>query len=478
MSAHDDKPSPSVAGKETVRATPAALAAGRAATYAIPEGHRWAKLWLVWAAVAAVGLVLSGLGFAADPKRFAFSYLTGFTWGLTLCLGALFFVLLQHLTGAGWSVVVRRGAEQLMGALPLFAVLVLPILFVFRETLYPWAGHAAHEPIIVAKSGYLNVPFWLVRAALYFAVWIFFSFQLFSLSRRQDETGDAALTLRAQGLSAPGMLLFALSLTFAGVDWLMSLEPEWFSTMFGVYLFAGSVISIMAFLSLLFSRMVAVGLLSKEVSPHHFHDLGKLLFAFTVFWAYISFSQYFLIWYANIPEETDFFHHRQQGGWGWVGIALVLGHFFAPFFLLLSRHAKRFNGSLQLGAVVILMMHYVDLYWLVMPNVDHHVHPAVYDAGPLLLVAGAMLALTFRRMLAAPMMPVRDPRLDRSLDFENALGRPWHTRLASPRTCSSSASASAASSRSWRCSTGCRATTTSCATPSAKRRFTGAPTPS
>jgi hypothetical protein len=331
-------------------------------------------------------------------------------------------------------VVVRRGAEQLMGALPLFAVLVLPILFVFRHELYPWAGHAAHEPIIQAKSGYLNVPFWTARAVAYFGIWIFFSYRLFALSRQQDETGDPKLTLKAQALSAPGMLLFALSITFAGIDWLMSLEPEWFSTMFGVYIFAGAVISIMAFLSLLFSRMRGVGLLEKEVTLHHFHDLGKLLFAFTVFWAYISFSQYFLIWYANIPEETDFFHHRQNGGWGWLGIAIVFGHFFVPFFLLLSRHAKRFSASLQLGSLIVLVMHYVDLYWLVMPNAAHGehnaFHPALYDAGPLLLVAGAMLALTFRRMLAAPVMPVRDPRLDRSLDFENALGHGTRDRRA------------------------------------------------
>lgn len=422
MSAKDENPSSSDSGKRTVRATPTAKAADRATAYVIPPGHAWSKLWMVWAGVAALGAVLSVVGYGADPKRFAFTYLAAFAWGLTVCLGGLFFVLLQHLTGSGWSVVVRRGAEQLMGALPIFAVLVLPILFVFRETLYPWAGHAAHEPAMIAKHGYLNVPFWLARAALYFAIWVFFSFQLFSLSRRQDETGDPKLTLRAQSLSAPGMLLFALSLSFAGIDWLMSLDPEWFSTMFGVYLFAGSVISIMAFQSLLYSRMVGAGLLTKEINDHHFHDLGKLLFAFTVFWAYISFSQYFLIWYANIPEETDFFHHRQQGGWGWVGIGLVFGHFFGPFFLLLSRHAKRFHGSLQFGAVLILVMHYVDLYWLVMPNVDHHVHPSPFDLGPLLLVAGAMLALTFRRMLAAPLMPVRDPRLDRSLDFENALG--------------------------------------------------------
>jgi hypothetical protein len=449
MSAPDDKPAPSASTKQTARETPAAKAAGRPggaqAAYAIPEGHPWSKLWLLWAGVAAVGAVLSALGLNQDAKRFAYSYLTAFTWGLTLCLGALFFVLLQHLTGAGWSVVVRRGAEQLMGALPLFGAFVLPILFVFRETLYPWAGHAAHEPLIHAKAGYLNVPFWLIRAAIYFGIWTYFSYQLFSLSRRQDETGDPKLTLRAQALSAPGMLLFALSLTFAGIDWVMSLEPEWFSTMFGVYIFAGAVISIMAFLNLFFTRMQAAGLLAKEVTEHHFHDLGKLMFAFTVFWAYIAFSQYFLIWYANIPEETSFFGHRQQGGWGWVGIALVFGHFFGPFFLMLSRHAKRFAATRQLGALIILVMHYVDLYWVVMPNVDHHLHPVAFDAGPLLLVAGATLAFTFRRMLAAPVMPVRDPRLDRSLEFENALGTPWHTRPASPKTCSFSASASAAS---------------------------------
>jgi hypothetical protein len=200
----------------------------------------------------------------------------------------------------------------------------------------------------------------------------------------------------------------------------MSLEPEWYSTMFGVYIFAGSVISMFAFLSLFFRRMSGAGLI-KELTEEHFHDLGKFLFAFTVFWAYIGFSQYFLQWYANIPEETVFFKHRQENDWGPVSILLVLGHFFFPFFLLLSRHTKRIPGSHQLGAVWVLIMHFVDVYWLVMPNVDHHFHPnVIMDLGNWLFIAGAMMAVLFFRLASAPIVPLRDPRLDRSLTFENA----------------------------------------------------------
>ena len=224
-----------------------------------------------------------------------------------------------------------------------------------------------------------------------------------------------------RSLSAPGTLLFALTLTFAGIDWFKSLDPEWFSTMFGVYLFAGAVISIMAFLILLFTRMNASNLLNAEVTAEHFHDLGKLQFTFTVFWAYIGFSQYFLIWYANIPEETIFFKHRQENGWGTISIILVLGHFFFPFFLMLSRHAKRWVAIRSFAAGWVLLMHFVDMYWLVMPNIDHHFHfNPLMDLGCLFFVGGLMLALMFKRLAAEPIIPLRDPRLDRALNFENA----------------------------------------------------------
>ena len=265
------------------------------------------------------------------------------------------------------------------------------------------------------------------------------------MSHEQDDTGDPKLTVAMNRFSAPGMLVFALTLTFAGIDWFMTLDPEWYSTMFGVYLFAGSVISIFAFLVLFYSRLTAAKLLRGAVNNEHFHDVGKLMFAFTVFWAYIGFSQYFLIWYANIPEETLFFMHRQQHGWGTVSIILVLGHFFFPFFLMLSRHAKRWNAPRSLGAAWILLMHYVDMYWLVMPNIDHHFTFLPFaDLGCWFFVIGVVMAMMLKRFAESPLVPIRDPRLDRALSFEieNAL---WPTKKKNQKIGSSSASASARS---------------------------------
>lgn len=413
----------STSEKETKKAAPATGPKGDAAAfneYRIPASHSWAGLWKVWAAVTVLGLIMSVIGGMnhENHERFAFSYLTAVAYGLTLALGGWFFVLIQHATRSGWSVIVRRGAEHLMATLPLFAVLVIPI-WVFRETLYPWLGEQAHEPGIVVKSGFLNSNFWTVRMVIYVAVWTFMSLRFLNLSRKQDETGDPTITLKLEGLSFPGIPLFALTLTFAGFDWLMSLEPEWYSTMFGVYVFAGAAISVFAFIALLYSRMAANKLV-KGLKPDHFWDVGKMFFGFTVFWAYISFSQYFLQWYANIPEETVFFLHRQDHGWGSVSILIVLGHFFFPFFLLLSRHSKTFSPTLQLGAIWVLFMHYVDMYWLVMPNVDHEFAFSIMDLGPLLLVVGAMMTLMFKRMATMAIVPLKDPRLDRSLAFENA----------------------------------------------------------
>ena len=423
--------------KETRPDTPAskkeveaALASRKTASpYTMPANHPWAGLWKLFAALAVLGAAMGGVGFFQDKHRFAFSYLAAFAWGFTLCMGALFFVLLQHLTSAGWSVTVRRGAEQLMSVLPIFVGLFIPVILL-RNELYPWLGEAAHHPAIAAKHGFLNFPFWAARTGIYFTIIIFLSTRLHGWSHEQDESGDPKLTVAMNKLSAPGMPLFALTLTFAGIDWFMTLDPEWYSTMFGVYLFAGSVISIMAFLVLFYSRLTAAKLLRDAVNAEHFHDIGKLMFAFTIFWAYIGFSQYFLIWYANIPEETLFFKHRQENGWGTISIFLVLGHFFFPFFLMLSRHAKRWQTPRSIGAAWILMMHFVDMYWLIMPNVDHHFHFMPWaDLGCLFLVVGIVLAVALKRFAESPLVPVKDPRLARALSFENALG----TTHGSPR---------------------------------------------
>jgi hypothetical protein len=327
---------------------------------------------------------------------------------------------LQHITRSGWSVVVRRTAEHLMCALPLFALLWIPI-WVFRESLYPWATEAgAHTHAVHAKVAYLNVPFWTGRAVFFFAVWSFLAYRFFSLSRQQDENGDPKLTIKMEGLSFPALALFGLTTSFGvGIDWLMSLEPSWYSTIFGVWVFSGSVVSMFAFMNVFFARAKAAGLF-KAVKQDHFHDLGKLMFGFTIFWAYISFCQYLLMWYANIPEETVFYLHRQENGWAPVGLFIIVGHFFFPFFLVLSRNAKK-PAILTFGGLWVLVMHFVDLYYFVMPMHDHHFHfNPVMDLGPWFLVVGAMFALIFKRLVSAPIIPLRDPRLDRSLSFENA----------------------------------------------------------
>jgi hypothetical protein len=311
-----------------------------------------------------------------------------------------------------------------MSALPVFGLLFLPIVGLKDHLYGAWMDHARAEAdhAIHAKTAYLNFNFWIVRAVFCFVVWILLSTRLSSLSLAQDKSKDPELTNKMVATSAPGIFLFALTTTVSGIDWVMSLEPKWYSTMFGVYIFAGAVVSMFATMNLVLSRADAAGLLKGTVTVEHFHDLGKFLFAFIFFWGYIAFSQYMLYWYANIPEETEFFLHRGEHGWDLPSWILVFGHFAVPFLLMLSRHAKRtFPAIRQAVAAWILVVHFIDLYWLVMPNVDKHFHPnPLQDIGAWLLVAGILFAVMFRRLVSAPFIPAGDPRLARSLRFENA----------------------------------------------------------
>lgn len=487
--------------------------------YRIPAGSRWAGLWKVWAGVGAIGLALAAFGFVADPTRFAFSYLFAFVCALSLALGSLFFIIIERLTSAGWSVSVRRLAEFFATGFPALVVLFIPVLLCMG-TLFPWlheggeakaehhetssidlidpliksaaaqdhnpaqpgqpgAPHAANprhldgtqvvgpdqgrgapphpgapppgmgrprpdlssvhvpgqppphdgealeareEQTIAKKAGYLNRPFFLVRVVLYFAAWLFLGFRYFGLSTAQDTTKDPSFTRKAQSLAPVATILFGLSLTFAAFDWIMSLDPSWFSTIFGVTFFAGCVVTIFATLTVVAMSLREAGLLKNAVTVEHFHDLGKLLFGFLVFWAYVSFSQFMLIWYAALPEETTFYHHRWDvGSWSYVSLLIVVAHFIVPFFLLLSRNVKRRLPALRLGAVWLLVMHVVEMYWLVMPNYNHGESTVSWiDLACLVGVVGVYLAVVFRNMTRYPLIPVGDPRLARSLAFENA----------------------------------------------------------
>ncbi|OFV83453.1 MAG: hypothetical protein A2Y78_10410 [Acidobacteria bacterium RBG_13_68_16] len=381
----------------------------------------WRRLALAGTAALLVSVAIAALG-AESWRRFFFAYLVNFAFVLSLALGALYFVLLHHLTHSGWSVVVRRVGEALTAALPLLALLFIPVLLGLKE-LYPWSqtAVAAADHVVHGKAAYLNVPFFVVRWAVYLAAWIVTGRFYFRRSLLQDSSGDTSLTLQMERRAGPAMVLFGITLTFASIDLVMSLDPRWFSTIFGVYYFAGSVVGIYALLTAVLFALQGSGFLRNAVTVEHYHDLGKLLFGFVVFWAYIGFSQYMLIWYANIPEETGWLAHRQENGWGWVGLLLVFGHFLIPFVALLSRAPKRRPRLLAAVAVWMLAMHWVDVYWLVTPAVSPGSPlPRLVDLTLLVALGSLLLAGAAYAVRGRSLVPERDPRLEESLAFENA----------------------------------------------------------
>ncbi|MFO0678709.1 MAG: hypothetical protein U0169_19410 [Polyangiaceae bacterium] len=583
--------------------------------YRVKDGSAWANSWKIAAGVGALGLAGAGAGYASDPTRFAYAWLFAFFVFLTIGLGALFFVLIQHLTGAGWSVTVRRTAEFFASGLVVFIFFVIPIL-VMGPKLYPWlaaeeggghgaehgvpaskgdhhgsgsdhgvkgtrdgsghgdgkgdgkghgdgsgsgehakpqhsfltlpfegtahaqetakpqasakpqgsahgdgsgqghgdgkgaghgdgtgagraeaprqdahakgvgegagtgegrgqgngqghgqaesaapkepgqvgpgehgtgvgagmgsaerdgndasleaalthAEHEEHAHFLHEKSAYLNKNFWLIRAVLYVLAWTFLGWRFLKLSLDQDATKKHENTAKAQGFAPLATAIFAITITFAGVDWIMSLDPMWYSTMWGVYVFAGSVVAMFAVMILTLNALKTAGFLGESVTTEHFHDLGKLQFGFLVFWAYISFSQFFLIWYSNIPEEVTFYHRRWDaagGAWQGITLLLVFGHFVVPFALLLSRNVKRKVAVLALGAAFILCMHVTELYWLVMPNYgDGGFAPHWMDAACFLGIGGIYLAWVFKWLTSHPLIPVGDPRLPRAVHHQ------------------------------------------------------------
>jgi hypothetical protein len=378
----------------------------------------------LWRGAALAGILAIGASLvvaAVTPDgwhRFFFAYLLAFAFVLSLALGSLYFVLLHHLTNSGWSVVLRRIAELFAGTLPFLAVLGVPLLFGMGE-LYPWA-HGAYAATH-ARAAYLNVPFFAVRGVIYFAVWGSLGRVYLRRSSAQDVSGDVSLTVTMRRWSAPAMIAFAVTLSFAAFDLLMSLDPGWYSTIFGVYYFAGSVVGMYALITILAFGLQRAGFLRSAISIEHYHDLGKLLFGFVIFWAYIAFSQYMLIWYANIPEETEWLARRQMNGWGWVGLLLVFGHFVVPFVVLLSRTPKRRPRLLAAAAVWMLVMHWVDLFWVVAPaGSPARPLPHLVDLTLLIALGAWFLAAAAFAVRRLSLVPERDPRLAESLTFENA----------------------------------------------------------
>ena len=375
-----------------------------------------------------VGLVLCLLAAWGEEYRvrLAHGYLWAFTFGWSLALGALFFVALQHLVGAAWSVVVRRVAEMFAASIWVMALLFIPVLIYCYSgagaNLYPWldAEHVAHDAVLSGKQAYLNVSFFIWRAVGFFILWLAFSAFFVRGSHRQDHgLGGVAATQRMRKVAAPFMLIFALTVTFAGFDWLMSLEPHWFSTIFGVYVFSGMVLTALAAITTATIWLRATGRLGRGVvGDGHLYNLGALLFAFVCFWAYIAFSQYMLIWYGNLPEESFYLLRRLEGGWLAVSVALACVRFVVPFLALLSRRAKTNAAWLVRVSVLILGGQWLDLYWLIMPQL-HVGHPVLgwQELGPGLLVLG-LLALFAAHFLRRNLpVAVGDPLIEKSLQF-------------------------------------------------------------
>jgi hypothetical protein len=443
------------------------------------------------------------LAFLQDStfRRFYFAYTVSYAFFLSISLGGLFFVLIQHVTRAGWSVGVRRLAETIGAMLVLMCALAAPIVvsvFENQGKLYRWAqpvsnveheggahgdpSHAgtagAHESapnehmepaasptsqsvsltraaesgepvapettpdheggykesgavqplnhLILEKRPYLNPIFFLVRLVIYFTVWGGAAAWYWLRSVEQDVTGNSNISLRLQGLAAPMLVALGLTLTLGSIDLFMSLDPTWFSTMYGVYYFAGCAVSIHAVLIILVYLLQKTGYLNRTVTIEHYHDLGKFLFGFTFFWGYIAFSQYMLLWYSNIPEEIGWYArrgattvHGDINGWTTVSLLLLFGHLLIPFAGLLSRHVKRAKELLLFWAIWMLVFHWLDMLWLVMPEYDGRFHLGVQEILCLIGIGGLYVAGLLRIGLRHSLRPVMDPRLPESLTFQN-----------------------------------------------------------
>ncbi len=377
--------------------------------------------------VGVIGLLASAAGYLVNSEQFFHSYLTAFVFWVTLGLGALFFTLIHHLVDAEWSVVLRRVMESTMVTLPLLIVFFVPIAFGMHD-LFEWThvDVVAGDTLLQGKAPYLNTTFFLARTAGYFLIWYLLTRALYTRSIKQDTSNEKGQTIRMRQISAPGMVLFGFTLTYAAFDWLMSLNPHWYSTIFGVYIFVGALLSSLGFITLILLFLRGKGVLADKVTVEHYHDLGKLIFAFTIFWAYIGFSQYFLIWYGNIPEETIFYHTRWAGSWKYVSMLIILGHFIFPFLMLLTRAAKRSLKVLAFMGFWMLFIHWVDMYWVILPSMGAHGANAHHgfslswmDLSTMLGIGGIFVWLFWKRFTSQPVVPVNDPKLEASFHFVN-----------------------------------------------------------
>lgn len=365
-----------------------------------------------------IGAAVCGIGLVMNPAQFVRSFLPAYMWMLSVALGSLGLAMVHQVSGGAWGVVIRRILGAATRTLPLLTILFIPIALGLHA-LYPWAdaAHVAGDPILQWKQPYLNVPFFLARAAIYFIAWNAIAFFLNKWSVEQDTTGDPGVSRRMQLLSAGGLLAYGLTITFAGFDWLMSLEPHWFSTIYGVLIMGGQALSAMAFSIIVLAWLVRRAPFNELITANHFHDLGNLMMGFTMLWTYFGFSQYLIIWAANIPEETEWYIHRTAGGWQFIALVLVIFHFAVPFLVLLHRAIKRNAAMVSRVAALILVMRFFDLYWLSAPAFAHGGGPHVHWLDIALPISLALIWLGYfvYQLRGRALLPLHDPEFREAL---------------------------------------------------------------
>jgi hypothetical protein len=376
---------------------------------------RFAKPALV---VGVLALAACAVGAASRPDQFFRSYLLAFVFWNGLSIGAMAVLMLQYLTGGAWGISIRRELEAATRTIPLTALAFLPLLLGLHR-LYEWthADAVAADELLRKKASYLNAPFFVARAAVAFAAWMAVAYFLNKWSAEQDTHADhKAIDRKLQMLSGGGLVVYALTTTFTSVDWVMSLEPHWYSTMYGVIFMISQGLGALALATATVLALSALAPLSSFLRARHRHDLGKMMFAFTMLWAYVNFSQYLIVWSGNLPEEITWYLARFRGGWGWVGLAVLLLHFVLPFLLLLSREANRNPRTLAAAAALLLVMRFVDVAWLVLPAFSKGVfHLDWMDVAAPVGLGGLWLAFYARNLKSRPLLPVNDPGFEEAV---------------------------------------------------------------
>jgi hypothetical protein len=367
------------------------------------------------------GVLLGLLGFFIDYNRAVFAYLLGFVFLLSIGIGSLFLIALEYITGADWSVPIRRVVEFLASVLPFLIILVLPLIF-NMDQIFHWLHKeaVADDKILQHKSPYLNDTFFIIRTFAVLLIWTGFFYLLRRNSTKQDLNGDQSFTKKNIVLSALFIPLFAITITVTAIDWTMSIEPHWFSTIFGVYFFSGTVVGSLAAITLVVVLLMERGYLHPKMNNEHLYSLGALTFAFVNFWGYIAFSQYLLIWYADLPEENFWFLNRWHNGWEFFSIALIIFHFIVPYAALLSQPSKMNPKRLKFTAVWLLVAHLLDLYWLIMPSLINHGHGYSFswiDFVFPVAAAGFVIIIFIALSKKDNLVPINDPKLQRGLNF-------------------------------------------------------------